>query len=426
MSPYEQFKAECEEEIALQDNAKNSPFFSVVIPTRNRHETLLYVLQTCLKQVDFDDYEVIISDNSDPDNNLCYEAVKQYIGGKVRYIKPPHVLSMTMHYEWILDHVRGEYVTYTGDDDGLTRDALYSCYKCIDETKSLAVTSINLCYIWPQVFDDDTKNSRAWLWKFFPKETNLYTKLISKSYLNKFLDFDIPYQFLPSIYRGMIAQKLIASIRKRYGKFFDSYSPDVYSAMLVATQTEYFVYINRPIFIIGTSRFSTGLNLDCRKQDRKLLDTIISQPPREGYNCAYVQVNMLASALMDSIMCIAEIMPIKLNYCAYYREALKELRTFTLSMQKEKFRALMQDALKNNKKSIIYICTLREILCRIKKILCSPVAKFKTLVKRIPMIYKIYRVLRYGDYANPVQNVVVTGFSDVDSLVEYFKLDFGN
>ena len=38
------------------------PFFSVVIPTRNRASLLRYALQTALDQ-DFDDYEIVVSDN---------------------------------------------------------------------------------------------------------------------------------------------------------------------------------------------------------------------------------------------------------------------------------------------------------------------------------------------------------------------------
>src|SRR5262249_18302130 len=47
---------------ALGDNDVSKPLFSVVIPTRERAETLTYALRTCLEQ-DFDDYEVVVCDN---------------------------------------------------------------------------------------------------------------------------------------------------------------------------------------------------------------------------------------------------------------------------------------------------------------------------------------------------------------------------
>ena len=41
----------------------NKPFISIVIPSRDRHETLPFTLQTILQQ-NFDDYEIIVSDNN--------------------------------------------------------------------------------------------------------------------------------------------------------------------------------------------------------------------------------------------------------------------------------------------------------------------------------------------------------------------------
>lgn len=38
------------------------PRFSVVIPTRERADTLRFALQTCLDQ-DFEDYEIVVCDN---------------------------------------------------------------------------------------------------------------------------------------------------------------------------------------------------------------------------------------------------------------------------------------------------------------------------------------------------------------------------
>lgn len=40
----------------------SNPKFSVIIPTRERAETLPYALRTCTDQ-DFDDFEVIVHDN---------------------------------------------------------------------------------------------------------------------------------------------------------------------------------------------------------------------------------------------------------------------------------------------------------------------------------------------------------------------------
>ena len=55
----------------------STPFFSIIIPTRNRFETLPYAIQTVLEQ-SFDSYELIISDNSDASNVYTEKLVKEY------------------------------------------------------------------------------------------------------------------------------------------------------------------------------------------------------------------------------------------------------------------------------------------------------------------------------------------------------------
>ena len=64
--------------------------FSIVIPTRERHETLGSTLQTVLTQ-DFDDYEIVVSDNfSSPETKLVVDSfnsdkIKYFLSGWSRY-----------------------------------------------------------------------------------------------------------------------------------------------------------------------------------------------------------------------------------------------------------------------------------------------------------------------------------------------------
>ena len=131
----------------------SSPFFSIIIPTRNRQETLPYALLTCLNQVDFEDYEIIISDNSD-NRIISYKAIEFCLNEKIRYIYPPHIMSMTDHWEFALNFARGEYVTYLGDDDGLLRQCLITVAMWLHAHDNIeAVISKSLLYLWPNAMN---------------------------------------------------------------------------------------------------------------------------------------------------------------------------------------------------------------------------------------------------------------------------------
>src|SRR5262245_17171828 len=99
----------------------SGPRFSIVVPTRQRHETLRHCLRTCLAQ-GFDDYEVVVCDNcSSPQTR---QVVEEQATPRLRYLRMTEPLAMSANWERALSEVRGEYVLVLGDDDGLMPYAL--------------------------------------------------------------------------------------------------------------------------------------------------------------------------------------------------------------------------------------------------------------------------------------------------------------
>ncbi len=81
----------------------SAPRFSVVIPTRERADTLRFALRTCLDQA-FDDYEVIVSDNfSSP---ATRGVVDEAAAPKVRYVRTPEPVAMSTNWEFAVAHAR--------------------------------------------------------------------------------------------------------------------------------------------------------------------------------------------------------------------------------------------------------------------------------------------------------------------------------
>src|SRR5262245_43353046 len=84
-----------------RDGIMHRPRFSVVIPTRERAETLRHSLRTCAEQ-DFDDYEVVVCDNSS--SPATRQVVQECGCAKVRYVRSDRPLAMSDNWDLALSH----------------------------------------------------------------------------------------------------------------------------------------------------------------------------------------------------------------------------------------------------------------------------------------------------------------------------------
>ena len=95
----------------------NKPQLSIVIPTRNRSETLKSAIESCLIQQS-QDLEVLVVDNaSTPDT---YAVVSAFDDPRIRYLRHDEPLAMTENWNTAMAEVRGDWIGFIGDDDGLT------------------------------------------------------------------------------------------------------------------------------------------------------------------------------------------------------------------------------------------------------------------------------------------------------------------
>lgn len=97
------------------------PFFSIIIPTRNRPELFANALKSVVRQT-FTDIEIIvIDDGSTEDNRKIYlEILSAYNDKKIEYISLPyrpngHNSSFTRNYGVQLS--KGKYICFLDDDD---------------------------------------------------------------------------------------------------------------------------------------------------------------------------------------------------------------------------------------------------------------------------------------------------------------------
>ena len=90
--------------------------FSALLPTRNRLEYLKFAVDTVRRQ-DYDDWEIVISDNASDEN--IGQWVDTLQDGRVKYSRSDQFVPVTDNWNRSLVHSSGDWVIMLGDDDGL-------------------------------------------------------------------------------------------------------------------------------------------------------------------------------------------------------------------------------------------------------------------------------------------------------------------
>jgi hypothetical protein len=226
------------------------PRFSVVVPTRERAQTLPFTLRTCLDQ-DFDDYEIVVCDNH---SSPATRAVVESFGSpRVRYVRAPRPLAMSDNWELAVAAATGEYVTVVGDDDALLSHALREADRIIARTGTRAIRWVVAFYTWPTVALAGEGNYLA-----VPLMRELHT-VDAVTALASVIGFRESYGYLPMLYNGVVHRDLIARLRGQTGRVFGNCYPDVYSGFAFAYLAGTYVSVDLPMAVTGLSGKSNGV-----------------------------------------------------------------------------------------------------------------------------------------------------------------------
>jgi glycosyltransferase involved in cell wall biosynthesis len=223
--------------------------FTVVIPTRERCETLLYTLRTCAEQ-DYENFDIVVSDNASMDRTR--EIVESFHDPRIRYVNTGRRMSMSENFDFGLSQVSEGFVMIMGDDDGLFPGAIQRVWRIIREYQVKAVVSSSCSYVWPNHQDKSLQNSMSW---------NPDSSIVirdSKAWIEKMLSFRPFYTFdLPGLYMGFVHIDIVKSMTID-STFFRSMTPDAYSAFACAVALDKYAFSGRPFCIAGASGRSNG------------------------------------------------------------------------------------------------------------------------------------------------------------------------
>lgn len=237
----------------------NTPFISIIIPTRQREETLKYTIKTILEQ-SFQNYEIIVSDNNSSPRTK--EVVESYNTNKIKYIRSEKDLSLPDNWEQGLSIAKGTYVTIIADNDGFIKGSLEFLFDLIQFNKYPELISlVKNTYNWPCL---NSKNKDLIILNKNPS-----LQLIDGHELIKEVVEDNSKFFkLPMIYNSIVHSNLIKKMKKK-GKVFNACAPDIYSGFVLAHLAKKYLLLSLPLTIAGNSSKSLGFN--CSRNNKEVI-----------------------------------------------------------------------------------------------------------------------------------------------------------
>ena len=198
------------------------PLLSLVIPTRERPETLGYTLRTALDQRS-QNFEVIVSDNFSQDNTA--QVVKSLSDPRLHLINPGRRLSMSNHWEFALLRATGDYIMFIGDDDAIVPGGL-------DQLEASILTTRALAYCWPRpIYNWPMDGKPANIVRLPPPHGPSEIDLRNAAKLSASKGLWDP--LIPSMYHSAVAKGIPDAIRENTGRVFHSTQPDVFISMAV-------------------------------------------------------------------------------------------------------------------------------------------------------------------------------------------------
>ena len=266
--------------------------FSLVIPTRERADTLRHALKSCLAQ-DFDSYEIVVCDNcSSPATRAVVEEIAS---PRIVYHRAPEPLCMRDNWNLAYSLTRGKYVTYIGDDDSLTPFAFSVLHDLFAREGVKAVRWDGGIYSWPNIARADMADH---LQIPILREAR---RVDGREAMKEVLSGRAPGIMLPNIYHGCVAREVLEEVRAKAGHVFESFHCDTYSSFAIAHVAREFLSLSAPLSISGFSAASNNIAFNFMRSKHKNTQTLRGENDSAG-----LRLHPFVPDLPSGFVCVAD------------------------------------------------------------------------------------------------------------------------
>jgi glycosyltransferase involved in cell wall biosynthesis len=263
--------------VAAAGNLRDMRRFSIVLTTCDRPNLLVPGVRAML-ETHFDDFELIVSDNFSKQH--VDDILADINDKRLRVIRTDRRLPVADHWEWVWEHVGGEFVMYLGDDNALHPDILEFADHAIRE-HDLDVLSWRACtYFHPDwnitygplpncgnIVGIDAGTTRA-LYRCDAAE-------VLRAFCRQLRLSGCFPCMLNFLFRKVDAE----AIRQRMGRFFWAPNPDISASYLIlgTARPGRYAYYDAIGGIGGRSRHSNLASLLSRGKATQRLDEFVAE-----------------------------------------------------------------------------------------------------------------------------------------------------
>lgn len=370
------------------------PLISVVIPTRERAETLFHTLRTAVEQ-DEQDCEILVCDNASRDHTRS--VVESFSDPRLRYVNSGQRLPMSENWNFAMRHVQGRYVIIIGDDDGVMPGGLRRLRHLIESRPAKTYFWQISEYFWPIGDVPPVISHVAPLSP--PREVDLAP-------LAKFAVRWGAWRYgsLPLGYHSAVARELLDSMLSRTGKVFHSTNPDVFMAFALPPLCSQAIDTGESYTVSGRSaKANSGANLaaDGRTVFQKFVDEYGDYQLHPTLHPGIpFKINMYGDSVLKAIDLFPDFYhDTAFNYSAMYAHAHRIIGSLSireiLAMRSE-----IQQRHPFSPARFLALCVLHELM-ELRVLLRRKVIRSRYTPSAADMPRDIYAMVHYLALAQP-------------------------
>lgn len=226
------------------------PLVSILIPTRNRASLLHHALASACHQ-SWEDIEIVVSDNRSDDGTA--DVVAQFNDSRIRFVRTSAVLPMPDHWEFIVNHARGDLMTLLCDDDALDPTTVESAVVAARSSGLPMVTWNAGWYFHPSWPDEKLQNALVLKGPFGGSAIVLDAREDLSAM------FRCAYHIRhPKAQNTLWSRDFLEEIRTKMGRVFLPPCPDYSFGAAALALCDRYVFVDRPLYLAGSAPESIG------------------------------------------------------------------------------------------------------------------------------------------------------------------------